>query len=60
MAKDKDTVKEAGITYQANPLIEGRKQFSLQETRLFYLGLEHVNPHLPNGQFYDGQRLVMV
>ena len=49
-----DTAQEAGATYQANPLIMARKGFDVQETRLFYLGMEHVNPHLPNGQFYDG------
>ena len=30
--------KEA-VVYQANPLIEGRRDFSLIETRLFYIGL---------------------
>ena len=30
--------KEA-VVYQANPLIEGRREFSLIETRIFYVGL---------------------
>lgn len=34
------------IVYQANPLIEGRREFSLIESRLFYLGLRDVVPKL--------------
>ena len=34
------------IVYQANPLIEGRRDFSLIETRLFYIGLRGIVPKL--------------
>lgn len=34
------------IVYQANPLIEGRRDFSLIESRIFYLGLRDVVPKL--------------
>lgn len=34
--------------YQANPLIESRRDFSLTESRLFYLGLRDVVPKLTN------------
>lgn len=34
------------IVYQANPLIEGQKDFSLIETRLFYIGLRDLVPKL--------------
>lgn len=34
------------VVYQANPLIEGRREFSLVETRLFYIGLKDLTPHL--------------
>ena len=44
---------ESDKAYQANPLIMAKKGFDVQETRLFYLGLEHVNPHLPNSKFHD-------
>ena len=41
-------------TYQLNPLIEARKGFDVMETRLFYLGLQDVNPHLSeNDKYYD-------
>ena len=39
MAKEK-------MVYQANPLIEGRREFDLTETRLFYLGLRELVPRL--------------
>ena len=38
MAKD--------MIYQANPLIEGRREFSLIEFRLFYIGLKDIFPRL--------------
>ena len=42
------------VIYQANPLIEGRKPFSIIEMRLFLLALQHVNPHLSkHDKFYD-------
>ena len=34
------------MVYQANPLIEGRRDFSLIETRLFYIGLRGIVPKL--------------
>lgn len=37
--------KEA-VVYQANPLVEGRRDFSLIETRLFYIGLRDLVPRL--------------
>ena len=36
------------MVYQANPLIEGRRDFSLTEARLFYIGLREVVPRLTN------------
>lgn len=41
-------------TYQLNPLIEAQKDFDIMETRLFYLGLQDINPHITqNDRFYD-------
>ncbi len=40
-----DSKKEL-MVYQANPLVEGRRDFSLIETRLFYLGLKDLKPQL--------------
>ena len=34
------------VVYQANPLIEGRRDFSLIEIRLFYIGLKDLLPKL--------------
>ena len=34
------------VVYQANPLIEGRRDFSLIEIRLFYIGLRDLLPRL--------------
>ncbi len=43
-------------TYQLNPLVEAQKDFDVMETRLFYLGLQDVNPHLTsNDKYYDEQ-----
>lgn len=43
-------------TFQLNPLIEAQKDFDVMETRLFYLGLQDVNPHLTeNDKFFDKQ-----
>ncbi len=43
-------------TYQLNPLIEAKKDFDVIENRLFYLGLQDINPHLSeNDKFYDKQ-----
>ena len=34
------------IVYQSNPLVESRRDFSLIETRLFYIGLRDIAPKL--------------
>ncbi len=34
------------VVYQSNPLVEGHRDFSLMETRLFYIGLRDVIPRL--------------
>ena len=47
MADQKKTDKSV-MVYQANPLVEGRRDFSLMETRLFYLGLKDLKPQLTN------------
>ena len=40
--------------YQANPLIQARKDFSAIQSRLFYVGLMAINPHLSSrDKFYD-------
>lgn len=36
------------MVYQANPLVEGRRDFSLIEARIFYLGLRDIVPKLTN------------
>lgn len=41
------------VVYQANPLIESRKQFNMDENRIFYLGLSRLKPHLPNAKYFD-------
>ena len=42
------------LTYQLNPLIEAQKNFDVMETRLFYLGLQDINPHITeNDKYYD-------
>lgn len=41
-----------GMTYQLNPLIEARKSFDVMESRLFYLGLQDINPHLTERDVY--------
>ena len=38
--------------YQLNPLIEARKGFDVMESRLFYLGLQDINPHLTDKDVY--------
>lgn len=39
---------------QSNPLIEARKPMNTLESRLFYIALQDVNPHLSkNDKFYD-------
>ena len=38
--------------YQLNPLIEARKGFDIMESRLFYLGLQDINPHLTEKDVY--------
>ncbi len=47
---------EKCITYQLNPLIEAQKSFDVMETRIFYLGLQDINPHITEkDKFYDTQ-----
>ena len=46
--------KEVGFVL--NPLLEAQRKFSVIENRLFYLGLQDINPHLTeNDKFYDKQ-----
>ena len=46
--------KNNSMTYQLNPLINAQKEFNVIETRLFYLGLKEINPHLTeNDVFFD-------
>ena len=41
-------------TYQLNPLVNAQKNFSVMETRLFYLGLRAINPHITaNDKYFD-------
>ncbi len=40
------------MTYQLNPLINAQKEFNVIETRLFYLGLKEINPHLTEKDIY--------
>ena len=47
-------MKDKNLTYQLNPLLEAQKDFDVMETRLFYLGLRDVNPHISvNDKHYD-------
>ena len=40
--------------YQLNPLIEAQKDFNVMESRIFYLGLQDVNPHFTErDKYYD-------
>ena len=42
------------MTYQLNPLVNAQKNFNVMETRLFYLGLQDINPHLTDkDNFFD-------
>lgn len=40
------------MTYQLNPLINAQKGFNVMETRLFYLGLKDINPHVTENDIY--------
>ena len=40
------------MTYQLNPLMNAQKEFNVIETRLFYLGLKDINPHLTEKDIY--------
>ena len=58
--KNKTDSKKETIVYQANPLVEGRRDFTLIETRLFYIGLRDLVPRLTeqvkpwdNGSYKD-------
>lgn len=49
-----ENTKEVGFVL--NPLLEAQRKFSVIENRLFYLGLQDINPHLTeNDKFYDEQ-----
>ena len=42
------------VGFALNPLLEAQRKFSVIENRLFYLGLQDVNPHLTEKDvFYD-------
>lgn len=42
------------VCFILNPLLEAQRKFSVMENRLFYLGLQDVNPHLTeNDKFFD-------
>ena len=43
---------EKSMTYQLNPLMNAQKEFNVIETRLFYLGLKDINPHLTEKDIY--------
>lgn len=43
---EKNKTDKSVMVYQANPLIEGRRDFSLREMRLFYIGLKDLKPQL--------------
>ena len=40
------------MNYQLNPLINAKKQFNVMETRIFYLGLKDINPHITEKDLY--------
>ena len=45
---------EKAMTYQLNPLVEAQKGFDVMETRIFYLGLQAINPHITEkDKYYD-------
>lgn len=56
MSKITQSVTELPILrdeiYQSNPLIEARKSFDLMETRIFFLGLQGLNPHFSSRDKY--------
>lgn len=41
--------------YQANPLVQARKNYNLIEHQLFRLAIADLNPKLRNSQYYDEQ-----
>lgn len=45
------------VVYQANPLIEGRRDFSLIEARIFYLGLRELVPKLTDKKKVWGNKV---
>ena len=52
--KDLKPAKLRETVYQANPLIQARKNFNVIQSRLFYIGLMSINPHLSaKDKFYD-------
>ena len=42
------------LLYQLNPLVDAQKNFDVMESRLFYLGLQGINPHISeNDKYFD-------
>ena len=51
---DKQNTTDNGLGFVLNPLLEAQRKFNVIENRLFYLGLQDVNPHLTEkDRFYD-------
>ncbi len=49
-----DMKKQEKIGFVLNPLLEAQRKFSVIENRLFYLGLQDINPHITEKDiFYD-------
>ena len=52
--KEESAVALRVDVYQANPMIQARKDFSLIGMRIFFLGLQGINPHLSDkDRYYD-------
>lgn len=52
--KEKISIVLRGDVYQANPMIQARKDFGLMGMRIFFLGLQGINPHLSDkDRYYD-------
>lgn len=44
------------MTYQLNPLVNAQKSYGVIETRLFYLGLQDINPHITENDVYFDEK----
>ena len=52
--KEEAAIVLRGDVYQANPMIQARKDFGLMGMRIFFLGLQGINPHLSDkDRYYD-------